>query len=147
MLDPGFTIFFWCLIIFGGLAVFCGLYCMLFKKEPNAFTGPVMIIGGGVSVLLLIIGAFMFFPYDMKYQTWTPTKKMVRSMHYDVEAGGTNKNATGGLKLTFADNTVAYTDDFRLAVVKPGTQAQMLCKPEFIGGNIDKIRCKGLTGG
>lgn len=141
---------FWLLGIFIFFVVLAAAGLLIFvcskEKTFTSVSGPFVLVGGIGAGIFLFVNLVCLFPYDLRYHSWEPQEKMVRHVEFDASAD-TGRNSTGGLKITFADGSYAFTNDFRLATVTPGRQAKMLCKPEFVSGNVDKVRCKALTGG
>lgn len=148
MLEQTAVVLFYCLAVLVAV-VLVSLVVTLwnYKKGRGTWASLVLLISGILTLIGGVACAFYFFPYNLKYQTWEPQEKMVRTVQFDIQGAGTNRYADGGLKITFADGTYVFTDDFRLAVAEPGRPLKMLCKPEFVSGNVDKMRCKAPTGG
>lgn len=144
MLETGTVIFFWCVVAVLAVTVVSLILGLILKSESMY---GVSMIGGGIIAVCLIVAAFIYFPYDLKYQTWEKKEGVVVSSEYTAEVTTGKYTDNGGLKITLSDGTVGYTDDFRLAKYQRGNAVTMLCKPDFIHNNADRYRCRALTGG
>jgi hypothetical protein len=144
MLETGTVIFFWCMVAVAGLAAVCLMAGLASKSEFAWIASGVLT---GIFVIGAILAAFIYFPYNLKYQTWETKEAVVVSSEYTREVGSGRYNDDGGLKITLSDGTVGYTTDFRLAKYQRGDKATMLCKAEYVHNNVDRHQCRALTGG
>lgn len=132
-----------------------GFVLLIGKANGYAFVnqeGSLAVFGvsGALSLITLIISAFVFFPYQTKYLQWEAKEGIVSSVSFDAKADTSTRSsgdwAKGGLRMTLGDGTAFYTTDFHLATKKPGEKVLLMCQPSYQQANVDRIDCKSQMG-
>lgn len=121
---------------------------MTFTVHKNVGDGIIgwFVVSTIAVVITAIVAAFMYFPYNLKYFTWTAKDGVIAESTFDAKADTSNKTSQGGLRIMLGDGTSFYTTDFRLATKRVGERVSLVCRPSYQEGNVDRIDCRAQIG-
>jgi hypothetical protein len=105
--------------------------------------GPSVLVGGaGVLIVVLLFGAWGFYPFKKSYHYWTPVTGTVAEVDKRLVRDG--EGMSEKVVIRFKDDPQQYgIEDTRAALLRPGAQASLLCKKAHQWGpSVDGFDCR-----
>lgn len=94
-------------------------------------------IGGGILVLITISA---YIPFDSKYQVFTEHAGTVASVNSALQYDS-DYVVTGVVVQFVGDDNLYTSEDVRVANLKPGDEASLVCSLEWKYAGADKYNC------
>lgn len=93
-----------------------------------------------VSVLVLILGAFAFWPFKWEYHSWQPTAGTVQTVSKRLVSTG-DKQMEERFVVAFTDGRQRACDDSRCSLLRPGMTLTLRCKRAYQWGATPGYDC------
>lgn len=120
------------------LIVGIGIGIVLLREDDGVGWGFIL----GTPVVVLALAIFSLWPFSKEYHYWTPVTGTVEQVDKRLVSDG--EGMSEKIVVRFKDNPQQYgIEDTRAALLKPGSEASLLCKKAHQWGpSVDGYDCR-----